>query len=135
MDTDKEALREQLSEEVYAVTQEGATEPPFSGEYYKTKDDGMYHCAVCGTALFDSETKFDSKTGWPSFYDATGTDTLRLSKDESQGMMRTEVSCRKCDAHLGHVFEDAPDTPTGQRYCINSCALSLNKREKDGKEE
>lgn len=135
MDTDKEALREQLSDEAYAVTQEGATEPPFSGEYYKTKDDGMYHCAVCGTALFDSKTKFDSKTGWPSFYDATGTDTLRLSKDESQGMMRTEVSCRKCDAHLGHVFEDAPDTPTGQRYCINSCALSLNKREKDGKEE
>lgn len=135
MDTDKEALREHLSDEAYAVTQEGATEPPFSGEYYKTKDDGMYHCAVCGAALFDSDTKFDSETGWPSFYDATGTDTLRLSKDESHGMVRTEVSCRKCGAHLGHVFEDAPDTPTGQRYCINSCALSLNKREKDGTKE
>ena len=135
MDTNKEELREQLSDEAYAVTQEGATEPPFSGEYYKTKDDGMYHCAVCGAALFDSNTKFDSKTGWPSFYDTTGTDTLRLSKDESHGMMRTEVSCRKCGAHLGHVFEDAPDTPTGQRYCINSCALSLNKREKDETEE
>lgn len=128
---DKENLREQLSEEAYKVTQEKATEPPFTGEYYKTKDDGMYHCAVCGTALFDSNTKFDSSTGWPSFYDTTGTDTLKLTPDESQGMMRTEVSCRKCNAHLGHVFSDAPDTPTGERYCINSCALSLQKREKD----
>ena len=128
---DKKQLQERLSEEAYKVTQEGATELPFSGEYYKTKDDGMYHCAVCDAALFDSNTKFDSGTGWPSFYDTTGTDTLRLSEDESGGMMRTEVSCRKCGAHLGHVFKDAPDTPTGQRYCINSCALSLNKREKD----
>ena len=135
MNTDKEILRERLSEEVYKVTQEGATEPPFTGEYYKTKDDGMYHCAVCGAALFDSGTKFDSGTGWPSFYDTTGTDTLRLSPDESGGMMRTEVSCRKCGAHLGHLFEDAPDTPTGQRYCINSCALSLEKREQDETEE
>ena len=135
MGTDKKELRERLSEEVYRVTQEGATEPPFSGEYYKTEDDGMYHCAVCGAALFDSKTKFDSGTGWPSFYDTTGTDTLRLSVDESGGMVRTEVSCRKCGAHLGHLFEDAPDTPTGQRYCINSCALSLNNREKDEAKE
>ncbi|MCY4577071.1 MAG: peptide-methionine (R)-S-oxide reductase MsrB [Candidatus Kaiserbacteria bacterium] len=131
----KKELRERLSEEAYQVTQEGATEPPFTGEYYKTKDDGMYHCAVCGTELFDAGTKFDSGTGWPSFYDTTGTDTLRLSPDESQEMVRTEVSCRKCGAHLGHVFEDAPNTPTGQRYCINSCALSLNKKEKDATNE
>ena len=135
MDMDKEALRERLSEEAYKVTQEGATESPFSGEYYKMEDDGMYHCAVCGAALFDSGTKFDSGTGWPSFYDTTGTDTLRLSPDESSGMVRTEVSCRKCGAHLGHLFEDAPDTPTGQRYCINSCALFLERREKDETKE
>ena len=135
MNTDKEELQERLSEEAYKVTQEGATEPPFTGEYYKTKDDGMYHCAVCGVALFDSDTKFDSETGWPSFYDTTGTDSLRLSPDESDGMVRTEVSCRKCGAHLGHLFEDASDTPTGQRYCINSCALSLERREKDETKE
>ncbi len=126
----KENLQEQLSEETYKVTQEKGTEPPFTGEYYKTKDDGMYHCAVCGAALFDSGTKFDSGTGWPSFYETTGTDTLKLTPDDSNDMVRTEVSCRKCDAHLGHVFNDAPSTPTGERYCINSCALSLQKREK-----
>ena len=132
---DKEDLRGRLSEEAYKVTQEKATEPPFTGEYYQTKDDGMYHCAVCGTALFDSGTKFDSGTGWPSFYEATGIDTLRLTPDESQDMIRTEVSCRKCGAHLGHVFNDAPSTPTGERYCINSCALSLETREKDGEKK
>ena len=135
MNKEKEELRDRLSEEAYKVTQEKATEPPFSGEYYKTKDDGMYHCAVCGSALFDSNTKFDSDTGWPSFYDTAGTDTLRLSLDESQGMTRTEVSCRECGAHLGHLFEDAPNTPTGQRYCINSCALSLNERKENEAKE
>ena len=129
--SDKEVLRERLSEEVYRVTQEGATEPPFTGEYYKTKDSGMYHCAVCGAALFDSNTKFDSETGWPSFYDMVNMDALRLSPDETHGITRIEVSCKKCGAHLGHRFEDAPDTPTGQRYCINSCALSLEKREEN----
>ena len=131
----KEDLRERLSEEAYKVTQQKATEPPFTGEYYQTKDDGRYHCAVCGAVLFDSSTKFDSGTGWPSFYEATGTDTLRLTPDESEGMVRTEVSCRKCGAHLGHVFNDAPSTPTGERYCINSCALSLETREKDEEKE
>ena len=132
---DKDTLREQLSEETYKVTQEKATEPPFTGEYYKTKDDGMYHCAVCGEALFDSGTKFDSGTGWPSFYETAGTDTLKLTPDDSHDMVRTEVSCRKCGAHLGHLFNDAPSTPTGERYCINSCALSLEKREKDEEKE
>ena len=127
----KEALREKLSEQAYHVTQEGATEPPFTGEYYKTNDDGMYHCAVCDAPLFGSDTKFDSHSGWPSFYDPVGDSTVHLKLDESQGMTRTEVSCVKCGAHLGHVFEDAPETPTEQRYCINSCALSLNKQEKD----
>lgn len=131
----KDNLRERLSEEAYKVTQEKATEPPFTGEYYQTKEDGMYHCAVCGAALFDSNTKFDSGTGWPSFYETSGTDTLRLTPDESHGMMRTEVSCRKCGAHLGHLFNDAPSTPTGERYCINSCALSLQKREENEEKE
>ena len=127
----KEILRKKLSEEAYKVTQEGATELPFTGEYYKTKDDGMYHCAVCDAPLFDSDTKFDSHSGWPSFYDPKEDNTVHLRKDESHSMTRTEVSCAKCGAHLGHVFEDAPKTPTGQRYCINSCALSLDKREKN----
>ena len=130
---DKKIPRKQLSKQVYKVTQEGATEPPFTGEYYKTKDDGMYHCAVCDAPLFDSNTKFDSHSGWPSFYDPQGDSTVRLRKDDSHGMTRTEVSCAKCSAHLGHVFEDAPETPTGQRYCINSCSLSLNKREENEK--
>ena len=126
-------MREKLSEQAYKVTQEGATEPPFTGEYYKTKDDGMYHCAVCDAPLFDSSTKFDSHSGWPSFYNPAGENTIRLKPDESQGMVRTECYVLKCGAHLGHVFEDAPETPTGQRYCINSCTLSLDKREKDEK--
>ena len=130
VDKEKE-LRKKLSDQTYKVTQEGTTEAPFTGEYYKTTDDGMYHCAVCDAPLFDSETKFNSETGWPSFYNPAGDSRVRLKKDESIGITRTEVSCAKCGAHLGHVFEDAPETPTGQRYCINSCALSLEKREKD----
>ena len=128
---DKKMLREKLSEQAYEVTQKGATEPPFTGEYYKTKDDGMYHCTVCNTPLFDSNTKFDSHSGWPSFYDPQEDSVVRLRPDDSHSMTRTEASCTECGAHLGHVFEDAPETPTGQRYCINSCALSLKKREKN----
>ena len=128
MKHDEDSLRERLSETAYQVTQEGATEPPFTGTYYEAKDDGMYHCVVCDAPLFSSETKFDSGSGWPSFYDAAQTDALRLTTDTSGGMIRTEASCRACGAHLGHVFDDAPKTPTGKRYCINSCALSLNKQ-------
>lgn len=120
-------LRDRLSEEAYKVTQEGGTEAPFTGEYYKNKRDGMYRCVVCGAELFSSKTKFDSHTGWPSFYDAENLDTIRLHDDDSHGMQRTEVRCAKCDAHLGHLFKDAPETPTGDRYCINSCALSFDE--------
>ena len=128
---DKEQLRNNLSEQAYKVTQEHGTEPPFSGEYYKTEADGMYHCIVCGAPLFDSDTKFDSQSGWPSFYDMTRNDAVKLIPDHSAGMHRTEVACEKCGAHLGHLFEDAPHTPTGKRYCINSCALSLQERQDD----
>ena len=121
-------LREQLSEEAYKVTQEGATEPAFTGKYYKTKDDGMYRCIVCDTPLFDSTTKFDSHSGWPSFYETANTEAVKLTPDDSLGMTRTEVKCAKCDAHLGHVFDDATETPTGQRFCINSCALDLDEK-------
>ncbi len=123
-----ENLREQLSEQAYRVTQERATEPPYTGAYYKTKDDGMYHCIVCNSPLFDSSAKFDSHSGWPSFYTAVKDGSVSLKQDDSAGMRRTEVSCGACGAHLGHVFDDAPGTPTGQRYCINSCALSLAQR-------
>lgn len=124
----EDVLRERLGEEVYRVTQEGATERPFTGAYYQMKDDGRYHCVVCGAALFDSATKFDSHSGWPSFFDPANETAVDLREDDSAGMSRTEVVCRKCGAHLGHVFPDAPETPTGQRYCINSCALSFDKR-------
>ena len=122
---EKEDIRQRLSDEAYRVTQEKATEPPFSGEYYRTTDDGMYCCIVCGAPLFPSDTKFESHSGWPSFYDAARNDAVKLTPDDSHGMHRTEVSCARCGAHLGHLFHDAPDTPTGQRYCINSCSLSL----------
>ena len=125
MSMDNGELQQRLSDEAYRVTQEKATEPPFSGEYYRTTDDGMYRCIVCDAPLFPSDTKFESHSGWPSFYDAAHNDAVKLTPDDSAGMHRTEVSCAQCGAHLGHLFHDAPDTPTGQRYCINSCALSL----------
>ena len=120
-------LRKKLSKQAFAVTQEGDTEPPYSGEYNTTNDPGMYHCVVCGAPLFSSETKFDSRTGWPSFYEAHDGEAVSHVSDTSGGMNRTAVSCASCGAHVGHVFDDAPQTPTGQRYCINSCALSLEK--------
>ena len=128
---DQETLRERLSEEAYRVTQEGATEPAFSGKHYGREDDGMYRCVVCGEKLFDSKTKFNSSSGWPSFFDPENEKALRLREDTSAGAVRTEVSCGSCGAHLGHVFPDAPRTPTGQRYCINSCALSFEERDTD----
>ncbi|MDE0243305.1 MAG: peptide-methionine (R)-S-oxide reductase MsrB [Candidatus Kaiserbacteria bacterium] len=125
---DTEERKENLSEEAWRVTQEGATEEPFTNKYYKEKADGLYHCAVCDAKLFDSSTKFDSSSGWPSFYDSADKQAVTLSTDTSAGMERIEASCSSCGAHLGHVFPDAPDMPTGQRFCINSCSLSLKER-------
>lgn len=118
--------QKELSPEQFYVTRKAGTEPAFTGKYYKTKDPGTYTCVCCGQSLFSSETKYESGTGWPSFYQPVDKNAVEEHSDVTHGMRRTEVRCAKCDAHLGHVFPDGPK-PTGLRYCMNSASLDLKK--------
>jgi len=129
MKTDEELQQE--NPELYKVAREGGTEAPFKGKYVDEKTNGMYHCAVCGAELFSSDTKFDSKSGWPSFTDPAVADAVELHEDNTLGMRRTEVLCKNCGAHLGHVFPDGPEKngKVCDRYCINSVSLELKKNE------
>jgi peptide-methionine (R)-S-oxide reductase len=120
-----EEWKKELTPEQYKVLREKGTEWAFSGKYWDHKEDGTYACAGCGTPLFASDTKFDSRCGWPSFYDALDPERVEFIRDNSMGMVRTEVVCKACGGHLGHIFDDAPHTPTGQRYCINSASIDF----------
>ena len=128
VDKSDEAWRAELTPEQYEVLRQAGTERPWSGKYVDNHDDGTYHCAACGATLFSSDTKFESGSGWPSFFEPAVAEAVELVSDTAHGMVRTEVRCRRCGSHLGHVFDDGPK-PTGQRYCMNS--LSLDFQAKD----
>ncbi|MEA2701367.1 MAG: peptide-methionine (R)-S-oxide reductase [Candidatus Parcubacteria bacterium] len=123
----EEEFKEKLTPEEYAVLRKGGTEAPFSGAYVNNHEDGMYHCRACGAALFSSDKKFDSGSGWPSFTDPAVAENVGTRLDDSHGMRRTEVYCKNCDSHLGHVFDDGPKDAGGKRYCINSVCLEFEK--------
>jgi peptide-methionine (R)-S-oxide reductase len=126
MNEDK--VTKKLSDEQLRVLRDKATEAPFTGEHLFREDDGVYTCAACDTELFRSNNKFEAHCGWPAFYDIASSDAVRLETDDSHGMSRTEVLCKNCGGHLGHLFDDAPDQPTGQRYCINSLSLDFKPK-------
>lgn len=129
IDVSEEELKKKLTPEQYQVLRKKGTETAFTGKLLNNKEPGVYRCAVCNAILFKSDNKFDSGSGWPSFYDVAKAGAVDLHEDKSFGMTRVEATCSNCGSHLGHVFDDAPDQPTGKRYCINSLSLTFDKKD------